>query len=184
MANKKINDLTAAASFSDTMQLETDLGGVTSNKVTGAQMFARFMAKLAAGEYTGQINNTNVSGAKATATGAAASRTLAQHFLDAVSLDDFYDPAQPTNHDLAISNAITALTGTGRSIKMMGGTTRNITAGFTLPAGMYFFGGAAVYDILNMSGSAFNMITLNNGINRAGVCNVGFTGFDLSLIHI
>jgi hypothetical protein len=38
MANKKINDLSLAASVVDTMQLETDIGGATANKVTALQL--------------------------------------------------------------------------------------------------------------------------------------------------
>ena len=38
MPNKKINDLVSAISLQDTMQLETDIAGVTSNKVTYAQI--------------------------------------------------------------------------------------------------------------------------------------------------
>lgn len=35
---KRIHDLTSAGSVQDTMQLETDIGGVTSNKVTAIQV--------------------------------------------------------------------------------------------------------------------------------------------------
>lgn len=38
MANKKINDLAAAGAVSDTMQYETDIGGITPNKVTSVQL--------------------------------------------------------------------------------------------------------------------------------------------------
>lgn len=38
MANVKINDLAAAGAVASTMQFETDIGGVTANKVTGAQL--------------------------------------------------------------------------------------------------------------------------------------------------
>jgi hypothetical protein len=38
MATKKINDLTVAGSVGDTMQLETDTGGATANKITALQI--------------------------------------------------------------------------------------------------------------------------------------------------
>ena len=38
MANVKINDLALAGGVSDTMQLETDIGGATENKITIAQL--------------------------------------------------------------------------------------------------------------------------------------------------
>jgi len=42
MANVKINDLAAAGAVGDTMQLETDIGGATANKITIAQIKTAF----------------------------------------------------------------------------------------------------------------------------------------------
>jgi hypothetical protein len=49
MANKKINDLTAAGAVASTMQLETDIGGATANKITLAQVDSYVLTGKAGG---------------------------------------------------------------------------------------------------------------------------------------
>ena len=46
MADKKINDLILASNLQDTMQFETDIGGVTANKVTYSQISDDVLGKV------------------------------------------------------------------------------------------------------------------------------------------
>ena len=60
MADVKINDLSAAGSVGDTMQLETDIGGTTSNKVTVPQISTYVDQK--AGTLTNKTFDANGTG--------------------------------------------------------------------------------------------------------------------------
>ena len=63
MANIKINDLTLAGAVSDTMQLETDIGGSVANRITAAQLSTKILTTdlQFSGTLANAIQITNVT---------------------------------------------------------------------------------------------------------------------------
>jgi hypothetical protein len=69
MPNVKINDLVAAVSVTDTMQIETDISGATSNKVTALQVKTYVLTNLDHGSsLTGLLDDDHTQYAKADGT--------------------------------------------------------------------------------------------------------------------
>lgn len=89
MANKKINELTLATSLSTSMQMETDIGGITSNKVNFTQLAAYILSGEAA-TATALATARNINGVPfdgtANITVTAAAGTLTGSTLNATVL--------------------------------------------------------------------------------------------------
>jgi len=66
MADKKINDLSLAGSITDNMQLETDIGGSTANKITASQLHSYIGGNIVPdtgfSSWSGSSNKLSLSG--------------------------------------------------------------------------------------------------------------------------
>ncbi|NBI44987.1 glycosyl hydrolase family 28-related protein [Burkholderia sp. ISTR5] len=100
----------------------------------------------------------------ATGTGATA-RTYASKFGDVVSVTDFgADPSGSVDSTAAINNAIGAVTSTGGTVYLPGGTYK-ISSAIVLPAtnaSVSLIGSGFGTKIVNSSGTSFDMITWAN----------------------
>ncbi|WP_186112079.1 glycosyl hydrolase family 28-related protein [Burkholderia gladioli] len=100
----------------------------------------------------------------ATGTGAV-SRTYASKFGDVVSVTDFgADPTGSADSTAAINNAIGAVTSTGGTVYLPGGTYK-ISSAIVLPAtnaSVSLIGSGFGTKIVNSSGASFDMITWAN----------------------
>lgn len=100
----------------------------------------------------------------ATGTGAV-SRTYASKFGDVVSVTDFgADPTGSADSTAAINNAIGAVTSTGGTVYLPGGTYK-ISSAIVLPAtnaSVSLIGSGFGTKIVNSSGTSFDMITWAN----------------------